>query len=308
VTTAGTTTPSPGSTGLGRALGRLVLALLLPACQPTGGRAETGATEATSHGSEGSASSAGLPSDGPDGDTGECVPGSRGCACTAGGACDDGLLCNMGTCESPNPRCGDGRVEGDEQCDLGDALDDEGACKTNCTLASCGDGWLGPGELCDDGNLIANDACTNECQPAACGDGVLHDGEGCDDGNQDHGDACTNACQPATCGDGVVWRGHEQCDDGNPFNDDDCTTACMVASCGDGFVNGGEQCDDQNAISTDACIDCVAATCGDGHRWAGVEPCDGVELGGATCASLGLFGGTLACTAQCTFDTSGCNG
>ncbi|HEY3352764.1 MAG TPA: hypothetical protein VGQ83_05920 [Polyangia bacterium] len=46
------------------------------------------------------------------------------------------------------------------------------------------------------------------------------------------------------------------------------------------------------------------ARCGDGHLDPG-EPCDGVLLGGATCASLGYVGGALACAA-CRFDTSGC--
>jgi hypothetical protein len=38
----------------------------------------------------------------------------------------------------------------------------------------------------------------------------------------------------------------------------------------------------------------------------GVESCDGADLGGATCASLGYDGGGLSCTAGCGFDVSGC--
>jgi hypothetical protein len=37
------------------------------------------------------------------------------------------------------------------------------------------------------------------------------------------------------------------------------------------------------------------------------ESCDGTNLGASTCATLGFSGGTLACNAGCTFDTSGCN-
>lgn len=50
------------------------------------------------------------------------------------------------------------------------------------------------------------------------------------------------------------------------------------------------------------------STCGDGV----IDPtldevCDGENLGGATCESVGDFdGGTLACNATCGFDTSGC--
>lgn len=48
-------------------------------------------------------------------------------------------------------------------------------------------------------------------------------------------------------------------------------------------------------------------TCGDGAR-NGAEDCDGADLGGATCNSLGFPGpGTLTCSDACTFDPSGCN-
>lgn len=46
--------------------------------------------------------------------------------------------------------------------------------------------------------------------------------------------------------------------------------------------------------------------CGDGAISPG-EQCDGAELQGFTCMSLGLNGGTLACDpVMCTFDTSMC--
>ncbi len=47
-------------------------------------------------------------------------------------------------------------------------------------------------------------------------------------------------------------------------------------------------------------------TCGDGTR-ASQELCDTADLDGATCVSLGYNGGTLACTSDCTFDTTGCH-
>ncbi|MEZ4282178.1 MAG: hypothetical protein R3F21_21450 [Myxococcota bacterium] len=36
------------------------------------------------------------------------------------------------------------------------------------------------------------------------------------------------------------------------------------------------------------------------------EACDGADLAGETCASIGFTGGTLACSASCEFDTSAC--
>lgn len=38
------------------------------------------------------------------------------------------------------------------------------------------------------------------------------------------------------------------------------------------------------------------------------EDCDGTDLDGSTCQSLGFDSGTLECTASCTFDTTGCTG
>ena len=45
--------------------------------------------------------------------------------------------------------------------------------------------------------------------------------------------------------------------------------------------------------------------CGDATRQ-GTEECDGSDLGGNECATLGFAGGTLACSVDCEFDTSGC--
>lgn len=62
--------------------------------------------------------------------------------------------------------CGDGVVEGLEQCDEGadnsDVLPD--ACREDCTLPRCGDGVVDTGEPCDDGNGVDNDACSNGCR------------------------------------------------------------------------------------------------------------------------------------------------
>ncbi len=45
--------------------------------------------------------------------------------------------------------------------------------------------------------------------------------------------------------------------------------------------------------------------CGDGVR-AAVEACDGEDLNGTTCTSLGYSSGALACSAECSFDFSDC--
>ena len=47
--------------------------------------------------------------------------------------------------------------------------------------------------------------------------------------------------------------------------------------------------------------------CGNGEI-EGPEDCDGFNLNGETCQSLGEPSGTLTCDSSCTFDTSGCTG
>ena len=61
--------------------------------------------------------------------------------------------------------------------------------------AVCGDGQVDPGEECDDGNASQNDHCLSTCVRAQCGDGFLFLGvEQCDDGNQRDGDGCSSLC------------------------------------------------------------------------------------------------------------------
>jgi hypothetical protein len=51
---------------------------------------------------------------------------------------------------------------------------------------------------------------------------------------------------------------------------------------------------------------CVSALCGNAQIDPG-EQCDGANLDGKICQSLGFYSGVLACAPDCTFDTSGCN-
>ncbi|MFT5432489.1 MAG: hypothetical protein ACI9OJ_003188, partial [Myxococcota bacterium] len=51
--------------------------------------------------------------------------------------------------------------------------------------------------------------------------------------------------------------------------------------------------------------DAAKPVCGDGNQRGG-EQCDGADLDGQSCLSLGFDSGVLDCDAQCTFNTSGC--
>lgn len=132
----------------------------------------------------------------------------------------------------------------------------------------CGNGRIETNEQCDDGNTVGRDGCSSTCQKerADCGNGIVESwaGEPCDDGNQvteacTYGltrcRVCSSHCSWAdgavsVCGDGIV-NGPETCDDGNTNNGDGCNSGCFweaapvtpVAVCGNGTVETGETCD-----------------------------------------------------------------
>ena len=76
-------------------------------------------------------------------------------------------------------------MDAGEACDDGDANSDvdAGACRTDCSLAGCGDGILDPSEACDDGDANSDtvaDACRTTCVEPSCGDGVIDSVEDCE--------------------------------------------------------------------------------------------------------------------------------
>ncbi len=165
-----------------------------------------------------------------------------------------------------------------------------GENNAQCDPPDCGNGHVEGDEECDDGNDIDDDDCDNECRRNSCGDGELDRGEECDDGNRADMDGCSSKCRLEKCGDGVVqpMRG-EQCDPGCPPGDQvcqpdpDCTEDCHTRKCGDGKIDPGEVCDDGNNEDGDLCSkDCShIATCGDGQvQEENGEACDpGVQCG-----------------------------
>ncbi|MCO6429957.1 MAG: DUF4215 domain-containing protein [Deltaproteobacteria bacterium] len=133
--------------------------------------------------------------------------------------------------------CGDGALDPGEECDDGNRIHDD-ACSIVCKKNFCGDHKVNNGEQCDDGNTVSDDGCSKECKKESCGDGIVQAarGEECDDGNRNHTDACTNMCKRPFCGDNIKQQG-EECDDGNKDNNDSCSNACKDnGECGDGIV------------------------------------------------------------------------
>ena len=156
-----------------------------------------------------------------------------------------------------------------------------------CTVVPpCGDGVLGAGEICDDGNSVGGDGCAADCGVVESGWRCVIPGRRClpicgDAGAELGG----TACGASPCGDGIV-AGAEECDDG-AANDDSlyggCTTLCTYGGyCGDGVVNGPEACDLGMASNvgiygepSGCTAGCVAAHfCGDGLIDPQFEQCD----------------------------------
>ena len=112
--------------------------------------------------------------------------------------------------------------------------------------------------------------CGSKCCPqgAKCKRGKCK----CKSGLKKCGKKCVNvATDPANCG--------------------SCGRACASGqTCANGQCTGGTT---------------TQPVCGDGKA-EGSEICDGADLKGATCQSLGFLGGTLRCGPNCTYDFSTC--
>ena len=128
------------------------------------------------------------------------------------GVCDDLDLCPFdnpddsgldGVCDSLDIcPIGDDRLDTDldgvaDACDLCpfDATD-------SCAVAFCGNTFVDPGEVCDDGNTVDGDGCNSTCtSDESCGNGIVDVFEECDDGNLVDGDGCSAVCTlDGTCG------------------------------------------------------------------------------------------------------------
>ncbi len=201
------------------------------------------------------------------------------------------------------------------------------ACQTKVKVKdSCNDGFLDPGEDCEDGNLNGNTcgslgfhivdnplSCkkcrfdTSLCGPR-CGDGVI---------NPEYEDCEGLRLDGATCESLGFLGGQLRCSAECRFDVNSCLT-----DCGNGIMEGNEQCDDGNSGSGDGCsslcriedgYECSGTpsvcrtVCGDGMV-AGNEQCDGDNLSGQGCHSLGYFYGILECTDLCAFWESECVG
>src|SRR5881396_259522 len=193
----------------------------------------------------------------------------------------------------------------------------------------CGNGFLDPGEQCDDGNTLDGDCCSSTCQfepagapcasPTPCLTATTCDGAGvcgggtptlaaCNDGN-----ACTTAdtCAGGVCVGGPALNcnaGHvctaAACDPAtgclNTPNTAPCTdgNACTTAdTCAGGVCVGGPapNCNDGNVCTTDTCDPATGRV-----NTPNTLPCDDLNpcTSGDTCAAGACVG---------TPNTQGCD-
>jgi cysteine-rich repeat protein len=125
--------------------------------------------------------------------------------CSDGRVCPAGLVCDNVHASRPDGGC----VRPDRVAACNGQPDDalctaqgidNGACQGGvCFGIACGNGFVEPGEMCDDGNTAQLDGCSTDCTSnERCGNGYIDfdKGELCDDGNLLSHDGCDSRCLP----------------------------------------------------------------------------------------------------------------
>jgi cysteine-rich repeat protein len=222
-------------------------------------------------------------------------------------------------------------VNGNMQSGSGDVPE---STQVAFTVEGCGDGVINGGEDCDDGGQTPGDGCSATCTEEmgwtctmsgcteTCGDNMEVGTETCDDGNEvDDGNGCAANCQRNDqCGNGVLESLYEACDDSGTAPDDGCSSTCTVETgwtcdmggcteiCGDNLEVGSETCDDGDEI--DDGNGCSATcqrndNCGNDQVESLFEDCDdGLNQNGDGCSATcqeeaGWTCGPSSCTENC---------
>ncbi len=187
------------------------------------------------------------------------------------------------------------------------SADDTGIDETDPLETSGGQSASGSG------NVTSTSTSTSEetsQPPATCGDGVLEGDERCDGKDlgvmscADFGFAQGTLVCDAQCN--VITDGCRSCGDGMLAASELCDgTSLGGETCQSQGFGGGTLLCDAACAGYDTSVCTPLPTCGDGVRNGG-EACDGNDLGGASCASVGFDIGQLSCAASCTHNTSQC--
>jgi cysteine-rich repeat protein len=145
--------------------------------------------------------------------------------------------------ETHVPACGNGALEGIEECDDGNVASSDG-CSATCTIEPTdtdGDGQTDADEIAcgsdpnDNASLSTDTDGDNipDCvDPDDDNDSVLDGPDNCElvanPGQEDlDNDGTGDACDPQTCGNADI-EGTETCDDGDQLGGDGCSAVCAV--------------------------------------------------------------------------------
>ena len=199
-------------------------------------------------------------------------------------ACDP-LSCTFDTrgCTIAAPSlCGDGVVEGDEECELG----------VNNEAETCGSLGIGPPERAETKVPCMDRICRwnrYTCDRSmSCGDGRINGIDACD-GDNLNGLACVHLFADRAVRSGG-YSGHGD----------------LIY--GDGTYSGGTLYCDSNCQLYFQCWGPNGEHCGNGIR-EGNEVCDGDDLGSASCQDIGRLFGKVSCRPSCTsVDYRDCSG
>ncbi len=208
-----------------------------------------------------------------------CGGSSSSLAPSSDGGGDDGsdATSQDSSMDATKAMCGNGAVEGLEQCDDGAKNGTAGdSCTSDCTWVCASDGGqpsCNTGDICTGaGTCTAQHTCVTGAAPEAgtsCGTGMI----------------CRNmTCAMAVCGDGIVTS-PEECDDGskNGTAGDGCNSSCMWVCLATVPA--------RDCVPTDPCAGqgtCTAMhTCTAGTPEGDGTPCGGGTDGGVADAAAG---------------------
>ena len=153
-------------------------------------------------------------------------------------SCNEDCTLRTTECTTDPEECGNGVLEGDEECD-GEDLND----------ATCESEGFAGGELgCNEDCSFDIGECTIIIE--GCGDGEVDDGEDCDGENLDG----------ATCESEGFAGGELGCNEDCSFDIGQCTV--IVDGCGDGEIDEGEDCDGEE-LGGAVCGDVIEGSVGE---------------------------------------------
>jgi cysteine-rich repeat protein len=106
--------------------------------------------------------------------------------------------CGDSYLDSINEAC---EIGDSQSCEPGNGYAGEQSCLEDCSAFGscqaaefCGDGVMNGQEECDDGGVVGGDGCSAVCTLEVCGNGIIEVGEQCDDGGSVDGDGCDSSC------------------------------------------------------------------------------------------------------------------